>query len=317
SLPLNGSGAWRVMSSYGNGMPGSATACPAASLLTPAGLSTLGSSAASDPIRAGGFRGWTHLIPELATNWGIGFDYAPSNNFLRGFDIQATYYIVKINGRIANFGNPTSSAFNDVQLGSFAYLVPTDWLGSGLPGATACTSNLLPTTCLPFQNAVTGLIQNPRATVQPHAQTLIMWINDGGDFNKGWQKTDGIDFSASYDWELGDIGALNAGIVGTYYLHQKLELVPGAPGSVVQDFYHTTINGGLINEARGIESIPRFRYRARLGWSNGPWTLTGFMDYNSHFYHTQPSPPNVGGYILTDNPDGSVTKTASNNFCAS
>jgi hypothetical protein len=34
-------------------------------------------------------------------------------------------------------------------------------------------------------------------------------------------------------------------------------------------------------------------YRARLGWSNGPWSVTGFMDYQSHFFHTQNAPPNV------------------------
>ena len=317
NLPPMGSGAWKLMSSYGNGMPGSATVCPAAVAVAQPGLSTLGSSAASDPIRAGGFHGWTHLVPELATNWGIGFDYAPTSNFLRGLDIQATYYIVKINGRIANFGNPTSSSYNDPQLGSFAFLVPTDWLGSGLPGDSLCTDNLHPTTCAPFQNAVRGLLVNPRAAVDPQAQTLVMWINDGGDFNKGWQKTDGLDFSFSYDWDWGNIGAFNTGIVGTYYLHQKLELVPGSPGSVVQDFYHTTINSSLINEAQGVESLPRFRYRARLGWASGPWSITGFMDYNSHFYHTQNPPPNVGGYAINYDAAGNAISTPSNNFCAS
>ena len=35
------------------------------------------------------------------------------------------------------------------------------------------------------------------------------------------------------------------------------------------------------------------RYRARLGWSNGPWTVTGFMNYISHYFHTIGPPPNV------------------------
>ena len=311
NLPPAGSGAYKVMSAYG-------TVCPALNLLRPAGISTLGSSAASAPIRAGGFRGWTQLTPELATNWGIGFDYAPQGNFLRGLDIQATYYIVKVNARIANFGNPTSSSFNDPQLGSFAFIVPTDYATSGFPGATGCTSNLLPTTCAPFEAAVSGLMQNPRATVNPQAQTLVYWINDGGDFNKGWQKLDGIDWSANYDWDFGNIGAFNVGVLGTYYLHNKSELVPGAPGSIIQDMFHTTLNLGGINEARGVESLPRMRYRARLGWSNGPWTLTGFMDYQSHFFHTQTPPPNVGGNLVTDDPiTGQPTVTPSNNFCAS
>jgi len=257
------------------------------------------------------------LVPELSTNWGIGFDYAPSGNFLRGLDIQATYYIIKINGLLTGFGNPTTTSFNDPQLGSFAFLVPTDWLDSGLPGAASCTDNLHPTTCLPFENAVNGLLQNPRAALDPQAKTLIMWINDGGTFNKGWRKLDGIDWSWSYDWDWGNLGAFNMGMVGTFYLHNKTLVVPGAPGAQVTDSFHTTIAGGSINESQGATSLALLRYRARLGWSNGPWSVTGFMDYISHYYHAQQAPPDVGGYAITYDAAGNPIATAQNNFCAS
>jgi len=128
-----------------------------------------------------------------------------------------------------------------------------------------------------------------------------LWINDGGFFNKGWQKLDGIDWSASYDWDWGALGAFNAGWVGTYYLHNKTENIPGAPGSVVEDSFHTTLNFGEVNASNGVESLPRLRYRARLGWSNGPWSLTGFMDYVSHFFHVQDPPPNVNGNFCAAN----------------
>jgi hypothetical protein len=57
--------------------------------------------------------------------------------------------------------------------------------------------------------------------------------------------------------------------------------------------FHTNLGsvGGVAQN--GVESLPRLRYRARLGWSNGPWSVTGFMDYQSHFFHTQNAPPNV------------------------
>ena len=35
------------------------------------------------------------------------------------------------------------------------------------------------------------------------------------------------------------------------------------------------------------------RYRARVGWSDGPWSATLFMDSQSHFYHGQSAPPQV------------------------
>ncbi len=297
-LPPVGSGAWKIQSSTGNGAPGSASAC-SPSLTAPPGISVIGGAAASDPIRAGGFQGWTGLKPENSTNFGIGFDYAPERNFLKGLDLRATYYMIKITGRLASFGPPNSNSFNDPQIGSFAFIVPTDYRASGLPGAAGCTNNLTPITCAPFEAAVAGSLA--RSGIAPELLTSILWINDGGTFNKGWQKLDGIDWSASYDWDGGGIGAWNAGIVGTYYLHNKTENVPGAPGSVVTDSFHTTIQSGTVIEARGVESLPRMRYRARLGWTDGPWSVTGFVDYQSHFFHTQSAPPDVNGNFCSPN----------------
>ena len=51
------------------------------------------------------------LDPEKAVNWSIGFDYTPSG-FLTGLNLQVMYYIVKINGILRNFGNPTTTRFN-------------------------------------------------------------------------------------------------------------------------------------------------------------------------------------------------------------
>jgi hypothetical protein len=108
------------------------------------------------------------LTPELATNWGIGFDYTPSSNFLTGLNIQVTYYIIKLNSVLRGFGNPTSNSFDDPTLG-FAYLVPTDFANKpNLPGSAACTTNLFPTTCLPFQEAVQG--QQPACHGRPAGQ---------------------------------------------------------------------------------------------------------------------------------------------------
>ena len=168
SLPPVGSGAWKVQSSTGNGMPGSATACAARRCLDlpPGGISMNGGSGGAEAIRAGG--GWdgagADLKPELATNWGIGFDYTPTGNFLTGLNIQATYYIIKINSVLRGFGNPVTDSFNDPTLGDFAFLVPTDLANIRPSGRAGCTNNLLPTTCAPFQDAVPGLLAQPGST---------------------------------------------------------------------------------------------------------------------------------------------------------
>jgi iron complex outermembrane receptor protein len=308
NLPPEGSGAWKVLSSYGNGTPGSTAVCPTSNTGTlpngfgfdpknPYGITYLGGSAGAEAIRQGGLKGWSGLTPELVTNWGIGFDFTPTGNFLTGLNIQATYYIIKINSVLTAFGNPNSGSFNDPNIGDFAFIVPTDY--AAVPGGAGCTNNLLPTTCAPFQDAVQSLIAHPRAQIDAAAKTLIMWINDGGSFNKGWLKMEGVDWSWSYDWEWGDIGAFNIGMNGTYYLHRRIQTVP--PDAEIVDDFHQTINLDLPNEAHGVGTLPRMLYRARIGWANGPWSATLFMDYRAHYYHTQSAPPNVNGNFCASN----------------
>jgi outer membrane receptor protein involved in Fe transport len=235
------------------------------------------------------------LEPELSTNWGFGFDFAPTS-FLRGLDVQATWYSIKINSLLINFGNPTTNRFADKDIG-FAYVVPSD-LRDPVTGAQLCAGmDKTPQLCAPFQEMVAGSLAHPTNPVPAAAQTLIFWLNDGGTMNKGWQKTNGIDFSASYDFDGGDLGAFNTGITGTYYLKQDAARIGG--GAVSDVLYHVDIApvGGVAQN--GVESLPRFKYRARVGWANGPWTVAGFMDYTGHFYHSQTAPPNINFQCVT------------------
>jgi hypothetical protein len=230
--------------------------------------------------------GGINLAPEKSTNWSVGFELAPQISFLRGLDVQATWYSVKINGTLLGFNNPTSGTVANPNEG-FHFIVPSDL---GCPVA----QNATPALCAPFQVMVGKFLQDPNNVASPSAQTLIYWINDGGTFGAGFIKVEGVDWSASYDWDMGDLGAFNTGITGTYYLHRYF-----STGGPAIDAFHQTIsaNNGLAQA--GVETLPRFIYRARLGWSNGPWSVTGFMNYVSHYYHTQSSPPNVNNGCLT------------------
>jgi len=237
------------------------------------------------------------LDPEKSVNWAIGFDYSPTN-FLTGLNVQATYYIVKINGILRNFGNPTSGRFSDPSIG-FVFLTAADMKapdGTLLCPGMAAT----PTLCDEFQQVVARILAHPEIEVPASAQTRIYWINDGGTMNVGWQTTKGIDWQASYDWEWEGIGAFSTGITGTYYLSQKSQV----PGGLIDDFYHTNLAAVNGVEMNGVESRPRLKYRARLGWSDGTWSVTGFMDYEQHFFHTQAAPPNVNFACIT--PGGTI-----------
>ena len=239
------------------------------------------------------------LDPEKAVNWSIGFDYTPSGNFLTGLNLQATYYIVKINGILRNFGNPTTTRFNDPSIG-FVYLTPES-MTDPLTGAPLCAGlNATPWACAPFQQVVAKVLAHPEIEVPSTLQTLVYWINDGGVMNVGWQRTRGIDWQASYDWEWEGLGAMNVGITGTYYLDQKSQV----PGGIVDNFYHTDLAPLNGVPQLGVESRPRLKYRARLGWSDGTWSVTGFMDYEQHFFHIQGAPPNVNFGCIT--PGGTI-----------
>jgi outer membrane receptor protein involved in Fe transport len=257
------------------------------------GISMNGGSNGSRGLRDLGngvlYNGGPAVGPEKSMNWGIGGEFAPTT-FLQGLDLQATWYQIKITGALSNFGNPTGTAFNAGGRG-FSYIVPTDLVGVD----PACTNNLTPTTCPTFQQMISSLLANPRNVVPVGERSNIFWINDGGTFNKGDIKLSGIDWVASYDWDMANLGAWNLGITGTYYLHNYITTIPGSSGDpgTPLDTFHTNLNSLNGVQQIGVESLPRMRYRARLGWSNGPWSVTGFMDYQSHYFHTQAAPPNV------------------------
>src|SRR5262249_16936295 len=132
--------------------------------------------------------------------------------------------------------------------------------------------------CPEFEQIVQNILNFGRNAVPQSVLTRVLWINDGGIFNKGSLKTDGIDWNASYDADLGALGAWNVGIVGTMYLHQFNNLPPDplfpgnarpAFGAESLDRFHQTL-ASVGNVAQpGVETLPRIHYRGRLGWSDG------------------------------------------------
>ena len=229
--------------------------------------------------------GGTALAPEKATNYSAGIEFAPTISFLRGLDVQATYYSIKINGVI----NPFNQIF-DADLANpttrFTFILPSDL---GCPAA----DNANPAACAPFQKMVVGTLSDFSSQVSPSQATNIFWIRDGATTNSGFYHVEGVDFNASYDFDAGDYGAWNVGVTGTYFLHDFVQTVAGAP---VQDLLHDTTDFPAIGNVQqvGVETMPRMQYRARLGWSNGPYNVTGFMNYVSHYYDfSTPLPPNV------------------------
>src|SRR5262249_2186244 len=103
----------------------------------PGGFFTLGGSKLSEPLRQLVNPSTTLDHPATATHWAISFAYTPTN-FLRGPDVQAPYWIIKINGVLRGFTNPTDSRFQDPTL-PFAFATPED-LRDPSTGAALCPS---------------------------------------------------------------------------------------------------------------------------------------------------------------------------------
>jgi hypothetical protein len=140
-----------------------------------------------------------------------------------------------------------------------------------------------------FQAEVQALLTNVRSQL-PGLQVApnIGFIADAATRNIGWQSTNGVDFSASYDYDAGDLGAWNAGIVGNYVIDNKSVTVDG---QTPVSFYNSVINGTR-------NSGGRLRYRARLGWAGGPdgaFSATLFMNYIPNFGPNNTSIPAANG----------------------
>jgi iron complex outermembrane receptor protein len=241
--------------------------------------------------------GGVQLPPEKSINYSLGFEIAPQT-FLKGLDVQATWYSVKVNGTLLGFNNTTANTLGDPTQ-RFHIILPSDLGCAGVNPTQAQknTANANPTLCAPFETMVKAALLDRNSTSDLSQQNNIYWISDGSTVSTGFLRVEGLDWNASYDFDAGDVGAFNTGITGTYYLHRFSQTVSGFP---IKDLFHQDIqDAGPGVHQNGVETLPRLIYRARLGWSNGPYNLTGFMNYSQHFYSTWPVPPNVNNQCTT------------------
>ena len=244
--------------------------------------------------------GGTSLAPETSKNYSIGFELAPQLAFLRGLDLQATWYSVKVNGTLLGFTANNTQTLNDPTL-RFRHIVPSDL---GCPVA----ANANPTSCAPFEKMVLAQMLDRNASEPLSSSSLVYWIADGSTVGTGFLHVEGIDYSASYDLDLGDYGAWNTGITGTYYLHYYQALVNGTPPVDALHANLPAIGGvaqnGVASIPSGQPAAPRMIYRARLGWSDGAYSVTGFLNYSAHYYAPWGTPPNVN--MQCTNAGGSI-----------
>jgi len=200
-----------------------------------------------------------HLQPETAVNKELGFEFAPTYSFLKGLDVQATYWYIRMNNIVEGFYGVAmlQSGELDNPIWTHTFLTP-----GNDPNFTA---------------DVLTLLNGPKSTVSPTLATYIQFIAESGNQNIGWQSVSGVDFNASYDYDAGAYGAWNTGITGVYNIENKSQ---GGPGQIVSSLFTTPQN----STSSATDSGGRLKYRARLGWAddNG-LSVTGFLNFIPHF----------------------------------
>ena len=140
------------------------------------------------------------------------------------------------------------------------------------------------------------------ATEPLSSSSLVYWISDGSTVGTGFLHVEGIDYSASYDFDAGDYGAWNTGITGTYYLHYYQALLAGPrPSMRSMPIFRRSVESQKTASRRShpAPGAPRMIYRARLGWNNGTFSVTGFLNYSAHYYAPWGIPPNVNFQCTT------------------
>ncbi|HEX5282014.1 MAG TPA: hypothetical protein VFW28_18180, partial [Micropepsaceae bacterium] len=202
----------------------------------------------------------TNLQPEKATNTSFGLEFAPTYAFLKGLDVQVTDWRVYITNYLSSgLGASTATLLND----------------------PAYASTVITKSNPNFAQYVQLLVNNVGSNVPLSAVSNITWIADGAFLNSGWLKLNGIDYQASYDFDLGDYGAFNIGTTGTYYLANQTQTLPGGPITDAINF------AGVYNGT----TLPVWTMRSRLGWASDAYSFTLFWNHTSHFQNEDPAPP--------------------------
>ena len=242
------------------------TCSTAESVIAPGVIQISGGSGVAAPLRQG-----TGIVPEQSRSWNIGFNFTPTDPFLKGFSADVTWYDLIITNYVTGNGGGVTGP-NDplgkvctatsVQGGCLYYIRPSPNLPITDP------SNAL------FYSMVQAEASNPRAQIFNVSTIQVIW--DASETNSGFQAWSGLDFQWRYDLDLGDLGAWNAGVTGNYQFMNNMQALSGAP---------------ITSTFNGLNSGGRLHYRARLGWEDTGGDLqglsiTGFMNYIPH----SPSP---------------------------
>ena len=228
-----------------------------------------------------------NLKPESSTSWSLGFEIAPPSS---GVNVSLTYWNVNYTGQVS-FPVYSVGAYQAINQGYYDSQIiynPTYFPGKAASNPVAFFG---PYPADPA-NASCAAVIGKAVTTQALFDSMINCINSGGTppvlgagtthnnvvsvnnghrINAGTTHGQGLDLSASYDWNSG-ANSWHLGFTGAYTLKWVVSPIPGAPA---------------IDQVNTLNNPLRFRGRADASWSRdvgpGNLTLAGYLNYSNAY----------------------------------
>lgn len=137
-----------------------------------------------------------------------------------------------------------------------------------------------------FDAFLASILVSPLYNVTAPPSAPVAFIQDSRQLNNGRLKTNGLDFSASYDFNLSGLNA-HVAASGSYVFNYDVQQLPGAP---------------FIEQVNKYGYQLRFRGRLEAGVERDGWSATGWLNYANSYGANQAdvAPLVTGRYLKID-----------------
>jgi iron complex outermembrane receptor protein len=194
---------------------------------------------------------FVNVTPETGYSWSAGIDYNPS--WLEGLHTSLTL-----------FNNTFKGAVNAAHIQQTANVPSLFKFFNVCNNGAGCSQAQVDT----FTNAANGAI----VSALPTNGIYYLWAHDETNFL--YLRIQGIDFDATYDFDLGDYGTFHVGDYLTLFTQFK----EGYDGA---NYFSIKGTSGF----NGTFSSLEYNTRLNLGWSLGSWSVDTFVNYMPGYHN--------------------------------
>jgi outer membrane receptor protein involved in Fe transport len=204
------------------------------------------------------------LKPEESTAWNLGLSWAPQEGMLEGLSVDIDYYNYNYDDLITLEG-PSDLIARDTALRCPQGLNNVD--GDGIPNCGLQTDGTVVTIGEGIPNQV---IRDP---------ANLQFLRVAPTYSNAQElDVSGLDFTVSYQWELGNLGMLNTALMGSWAREWDLTR---ADGSVIDGIgsrnFGTTIG----------RSLPEWKFNLSLGWMKDRHSAFALVRYIDSYEDNQ------------------------------